>query len=57
MIGIPAPKKDIHIRLDADVVDWFKARGRGYQTRIPYMGYTNSSLRSIISHNYRASFV
>jgi uncharacterized protein (DUF4415 family) len=34
VLGIPAPKKDIHIRLDADIVDWFKAHGKGYQTRI-----------------------
>jgi uncharacterized protein (DUF4415 family) len=32
--GIPLPKKDIHIRLDADVLAWFKSTGRGYQTRI-----------------------
>lgn len=27
-------KKDIHIRLDADLLEWFKAQGAGYQTRI-----------------------
>jgi uncharacterized protein (DUF4415 family) len=27
-------KQPITIRLDRDVVSWFKARGRGYQTRI-----------------------
>jgi uncharacterized protein (DUF4415 family) len=26
-------KKDIHIRLDADVIEWLKRNGRGYQTR------------------------
>jgi uncharacterized protein (DUF4415 family) len=25
-------KKSVTIRLDADVVDWFKRKGRGYQT-------------------------
>lgn len=30
MIGLPPRKKDVHIRLDADVVDWFKSRGAGY---------------------------
>jgi len=28
------PKKQITLRLDADVVAWFKASGRGYQTRM-----------------------
>jgi len=28
------PKKQLTIRLDSDVLDWFKAYGRGYQTRI-----------------------
>jgi len=27
-------KKQITLRLDADVVEWFKSQGRGYQTRI-----------------------
>ena len=27
-------KTSISLRLDADVLDWFKAQGRGYQTRI-----------------------
>ena len=32
--GLPPMKKHINIRLDTDVLDWFKATGRGYQTRI-----------------------
>jgi len=27
-------KKSVTIRLDADVIAWLKAQGRGYQTRI-----------------------
>jgi uncharacterized protein (DUF4415 family) len=27
-------KKQVTLRLDADVLDWFRARGRGYQTQI-----------------------
>lgn len=27
-------KKPVTLRLDADVLAWFKKRGRGYQTRI-----------------------
>ena len=28
------PKQPVTIRLDADVLEWFKANGQGYQTRI-----------------------
>jgi uncharacterized protein (DUF4415 family) len=28
------PKRQITIRLDQDVLDWFRAQGSGYQTRI-----------------------
>lgn len=27
-------KKQVTLRLDADVLDWFKSQGKGYQTRI-----------------------
>jgi len=27
-------KKPVTLRLDADVLEWFKAGGKGYQTRI-----------------------
>jgi uncharacterized protein (DUF4415 family) len=30
----PPLKKQLTIRLDADVLKWLKAHGRGYQTRI-----------------------
>jgi len=30
----PPAKKQLSIRLDADVVAWLKSQGRGYQTRI-----------------------
>jgi uncharacterized protein (DUF4415 family) len=37
----PAPKKKrVTIRLDDDVLEWFRAQGEGYQTRI------NSLLRA-----------
>jgi uncharacterized protein (DUF4415 family) len=29
-----APKSQLTLRLDNDVLTWFKAQGRGYQTRI-----------------------
>jgi uncharacterized protein (DUF4415 family) len=30
----PPAKKQLTIRLDADVLDWLRRHGRGYQTRI-----------------------
>jgi uncharacterized protein (DUF4415 family) len=31
----PVPRKiQLTLRLDAEVIDWFKAQGPGYQTRI-----------------------
>lgn len=32
-IRVPA-KKSVTIRLDADVLQWYKSQGQGYQTRI-----------------------
>ena len=31
---IPQPKHAISLRVDSDVLAWFKSQGRGYQTRI-----------------------
>ena len=28
------PKESITIRIDQDVLNWFRSRGRGYQTRV-----------------------
>jgi len=28
------PKQSVTIRLDADVLEWFRAQGQGYQSRI-----------------------
>jgi len=36
-------KKAVTLRLDADVLAWFKRQGRGYQTRI------NRALRKLMS--------
>lgn len=33
-IVYPIPKHAVSIRLDKDVIDFFKATGKGYQTRI-----------------------
>jgi uncharacterized protein (DUF4415 family) len=42
-------KKAITLRLDADVLAWFKKPGRGYQTRI------NRALRSVMMDERKAS--
>lgn len=41
-VGIPALKQQLTVRLDQDIVDWFKAQGKGYQTRM------NAVLRSYV---------
>jgi uncharacterized protein (DUF4415 family) len=33
-VGLPPRKTRIHASLDSDVVHWFRAQGRGYQTRM-----------------------
>jgi uncharacterized protein (DUF4415 family) len=30
--GLPSPKDHINIRIDHDVLQWFKSHGKGYQT-------------------------
>jgi BrnA antitoxin of type II toxin-antitoxin system len=46
-IGLPKRKQGVHIRLDTDVLDWFKAHGSGYQTRI------NAVLRAFVRSRQR----
>jgi uncharacterized protein (DUF4415 family) len=41
-VVVPERKKPVLLRLDADVLDWFRRSGRGYQTRI------NAVLRSYV---------
>lgn len=33
-IRLPRPKADLHMRIDRDVLEYFRNTGRGYQTRI-----------------------
>ncbi len=40
----PVTKKLISIRLDSDILDWFKSQGKGYQSSI------NNVLRSYVNH-------
>lgn len=40
--GIPPRKEPIKLRIDTDVLGWFKATGKGYQTRM------NNVLRAFV---------
>jgi uncharacterized protein (DUF4415 family) len=40
---MPAAKQPLSLRLDADVVEWFREQGAGYQTRI------NAVLRAYVT--------
>jgi uncharacterized protein (DUF4415 family) len=40
--GLPPRKQPIKLRLDADILAWFRATGKGYQTRI------NNVLRAFV---------
>lgn len=42
--GLPEPKKQMTLRLDADVVQWFRAQGKGYQTLM------NAVLKGYVDH-------
>lgn len=33
-LRLPRGKQSVSLRLDSDVLDWFKRQGRGYQTKI-----------------------
>ncbi|MBN3874711.1 BrnA antitoxin family protein [Nostoc sp. JL33] len=41
----PVSQQATLIQLDQDILDWFKSKGKGYQSLI------NSALRSYIEHN------
>jgi uncharacterized protein (DUF4415 family) len=45
--GLPPRKEHINIRTDADVLDWFRNRGSGYQARI-------DNLRAFVESRRRA---
>ncbi len=48
-LGLPVRKQAVQIRLDADVLDWFRAAGPGYQTRM------NAVLRSFMQAQRRVA--
>ena len=46
-LQMPQPKKGVYVRLDADVLDWLKSNGKGYQTRL------NAMLRALMESDRR----
>ena len=46
-IELPKSKVDLHMRVDRDVLDYFRSTGKGYQTRI------NAVLRSYVNRMRR----
>jgi len=48
-IVMPKGKTSVHLRLDSDVVDWFKARGKGHLTRM------NAVLRAYVEAQERCA--
>ncbi|MBA3274943.1 MAG: BrnA antitoxin family protein, partial [Chloroflexia bacterium] len=46
-IGFPKPKRQVTVRLDGDIIEWFKKTGKGYQTRM------NAVLRSYVEAEKR----
>lgn len=43
-LGLPEPKKQITLRIDAEVLRWFRAQGKGYQSLI------NAVLKGYVDH-------
>ncbi len=48
-IRLPRKKHHVSMRLDAEVLDWFKRQGQGYQTRI------NAVLRAYVRARKKAA--
>jgi uncharacterized protein (DUF4415 family) len=48
VLGLPPRKEAVSVRLDTDVLAWFRAQGPGYQTRI------NAVLRGFVDAKQKA---
>ena len=46
-VVMPSGKTSVHLRLDSDIVEWFKANGKGHLTRM------NSVLRAYVETQKR----
>jgi len=42
-MGLPPKKEPVNLRIDSDVLDWFRQSGKGYQTRM------NNVLRAFVT--------
>jgi uncharacterized protein (DUF4415 family) len=42
IVGLPPRKEAVNLRIDSDVLEWFRHTGKGYQTRI------NNVLRAFV---------
>ncbi len=47
--GIPKATEEVHLNVDAGVLDWFRAQGRDYRARI------NAVLRAYVEHQQERS--
>ena len=48
-VVMPSGKTSVHLRLDSDVVEWFRARGKGHLTRM------NAVLRTYVEAQKRSA--
>jgi uncharacterized protein (DUF4415 family) len=48
-VVVPPGKTSVHLRLDKDVVEWFRARGKGHLTRM------NAVLRAYVDAQNRSA--
>jgi uncharacterized protein (DUF4415 family) len=48
-VVLPSGKTSVHLRLDSDVAEWFKARGKGHLTRM------NAVLRAYVEAQKRGA--
>jgi uncharacterized protein (DUF4415 family) len=48
-VVMPSGKTSVHLRLDRDVVEWFRARGKGHLTRM------NAVLRAYVESEKRSA--
>jgi uncharacterized protein (DUF4415 family) len=44
---MPTSKQAVSLRLDSDILDWFKSQGKGYQSTI------NNVLRTYVNHQQK----
>lgn len=48
-VVVPPGKTSVHLRVDSDVVEWFRARGKGHLTRM------NAVLRAYVDAQNRSA--